>query len=801
KTGSLNTNAVNTYTGSTTIDSGAFLILSGGGSIAASSVVTDNGIFDISGTAAGTSIQSLAGSGGVSVGAQTLTLTNASGTFSGVIQDAGFSPGTGGGLTIAGGTETLSGANTYTGPTAITAGTLRAGAVNTFSAASGVTVSGGATLDLASFSQTIGSLAGAGNVTLGSATLTTNNAVTTNFAGVISGTGGLTKTGAGTQILSGANTYTGPTAINTGTLQAGIANALSSATDVTVAGGATFDLNGFNQTIGSLAGAGNVTLGAGTLSTNANNATTTFSGAISGTGGLTKIGIGTLFLTGVSTYTGPTLVNGGVLSVNGTLASAVTVNAGGTLKGTGTVAGVSAASGGTVAPGNSIGTLNVAGPVSFAAGSFYEVEVNASGQSDLIAATGAATLSGGTVEVLAAPGAYGVSTTYTILTASSVTGTFANVTTNNAFFLPSLAYTPTEVDLTLQSAATLAQTPNQIAVANAIQANPGVLGSAIGALPVAQIPAAFDATSGEIHASVRSALLETGDVLRNAVLTRLHDGQDTGVWGRLFGTWGGIDGDGNAAHLDTNFSGLTVGADTAFDGGFRAGGEVGYGQVEGFIGDSRASSLGSDSFHVGGYGSYSDGPFSLNAGVIGSWGTVRTVRAVGFGSFRDTDRANQSSSTTQVFGEAAYDVPLDNVDLTPFLNGGWVEASTDAFTESGGVAALTGADGVSDETFMTLGARLSTDIALPGGGDIAPTAVVGWLHRFSGLLPARSLAFVATGQGFTVLGVPLDEDQAVIDAGVVAHPMPGATITLGYQGILGDRVTDNGLQLSVAWAL
>jgi outer membrane autotransporter protein len=507
-----------------------------------------------------------------------------------------------------------------------------------------------------------------------------------------------------------------------------------------------------------------------------------------------------LFLTGVSTYTGVTLVNGGILSVNGTLASAVTVNAPGTLKGTGTVGGAALGSGAIVAPGNSIGTLHVAGNVSFGAGSTYQVEVNAVGQSDLIAATGTATLSGGIVQVLAAPGTYGATTTYVILTASSVTGTFAGVTSSSAFFLPALIYKPAEVDLTLQSAATFAQTPNQIAVGNAIQANPGVLGAAIGALPVGQIPAAFDATSGEIHASVRSALLEDGQTLRNTVLTRLHDAQGSGVWGRLFGTWGGIDGDGNAARLDTNFSGLTVGADTTFgSSGVRGGVEAGYGQVQGFIGGARNSSLGSDSFHAGIYGGYGDGPFSLNGGVIGSWGTVRTVRAIGFGSFSDTDRANQSSRTSQAFGEAAYDVPLDNFDLVPFINGGWIEASTGAFTESGGVAALSGTHGVSDETFMTLGARLSTDIALPGGGDIAPNVSAGWQHGFRGLLPARSLAFISSGAGFTVLGVPLDQDEAVIDAGVTAHPAPGATISLGYQGILSERVTDNGLQLSVAW--
>jgi outer membrane autotransporter protein len=114
---------------------------------------------------------------------------------------------------------------------------------------------------------------------------------------------------------------------------------------------------------------------------------------------------------------------------------------------------------------------------------------------------------------------------------------------------------------------------------------------------------------------------------------------------------------------------------------------------------------------------------------------------------------------------------------------------------------LSGVHAVSDETFTTLGARLSTDIVLPGDGDIAPTLSVGWLHSFRGLVPARSLTFVTTGVGFTVLGVPLDEDQAVFDAGVVAHPMPGATITLGYHGLFGARVTSNGLQLSVAWEL
>jgi autotransporter-associated beta strand protein len=132
QSGTFGFGSANTYTGATTIDSGATLQLQGAGSIATSSVVADNGTFDISGTTSGTSIKNLTGSGGVSLGAQTLTITNAAGTLSGVIADGGQFGGTGGGLTIAGGTETLSATNTFTGTTTINGGaTLQLGAGGT----------------------------------------------------------------------------------------------------------------------------------------------------------------------------------------------------------------------------------------------------------------------------------------------------------------------------------------------------------------------------------------------------------------------------------------------------------------------------------------------------------------------------------------------------------------------------------------------------------------------------------------------------------------------------------------------
>jgi outer membrane autotransporter protein len=118
--GTLQLTAINTYTGATTIDAGT-LSLMGAGSIAESSKVVANGTFDIASiTPTGTSINSLSGSntGIVTLGAKTLTLTNANDTFAGAIQGPG-------GLTLSGGNQSLTGVSNYTGGTTVSGGGLR----------------------------------------------------------------------------------------------------------------------------------------------------------------------------------------------------------------------------------------------------------------------------------------------------------------------------------------------------------------------------------------------------------------------------------------------------------------------------------------------------------------------------------------------------------------------------------------------------------------------------------------------------------------------------------------------------
>jgi autotransporter-associated beta strand protein len=148
-------------------------------------------------------------------------------------------------------------------------------------------------------------------------------------------------------------------------------------------------------TIGSLEGSGIVFLGNNNLTVGSRNNSTLFSGVIQDGGSLTKIGPGTLTLSGVNTYTGATTANAGKLAVNGSIMSAVTVNSGGTLGGSGTTGSVTVSSGGTGAPGGSQ-TLHINGNYAQNANGLLKVEVvgtdpNASGRLNI---TGSATVNG-----------------------------------------------------------------------------------------------------------------------------------------------------------------------------------------------------------------------------------------------------------------------------------------------------------------------------------------------------------------------------------------------------------------------
>ncbi|MEJ8856977.1 autotransporter outer membrane beta-barrel domain-containing protein [Variovorax robiniae] len=263
-------------------------------------------------------VGSVSGAGNIFLGSSSLTLgaLGKADTISGVIAD-GFSPQlqaylaengldppplSGGSLIKTGtGTLTLTGANTYTGGTTIAAGTLQVG-------------SGGTT----------GSLVG--NI-VDNAALVFNRSDALSFGGVISGTGSVTKNGAGTLTLTATNTYTGATIINQGVLAFSNPGNLGTLGNPIVFNGGTLRYLAASSFIGR-----SVSLLAGSGTVDTNGFSVEYRGVASGAGSMTKIGAGTLSLTGTNTYTGGTIINGGTLQVglggtSGSLAGNIANNA------------------------------------------------------------------------------------------------------------------------------------------------------------------------------------------------------------------------------------------------------------------------------------------------------------------------------------------------------------------------------------------------------------------------------------------------------------------------------------------
>ena len=372
-------NAGNSYTGGTTISGGTLSIGTAAHlGNASSALVFDGGTLQITGTA----ITSFVGTGNVG---RTVSLTsgktvgldinNASNTF---IADQVLNQGAGG-LTKAGaGILQLSQTNTYTGSTAINAGTL--------------SITGSGSLGSGTYA---GAIANAG-------TLIFSSSADQTLSGTISGSGSLTKnTNTSTLTLSAANTFSGLTTVTVGTLTLTNALALQNSALFTTTGTSTLSGITGGLTIGGLSGSRDLgsadvlsgytdNISALTLNTAAAGPFT-YSGVISnGTGSmsLTKTGTGTQVLTGINTYSGATNLNAGTLTLSGTgsiLLSSITLNGGG-LNLTNT------------APETGAGRVNDTSVITSNGGGISYA--NTSGANTYTETLGAVTLNGGNLDVV-----------------------------------------------------------------------------------------------------------------------------------------------------------------------------------------------------------------------------------------------------------------------------------------------------------------------------------------------------------------------------------------------------------------
>ncbi|MGK8184914.1 autotransporter outer membrane beta-barrel domain-containing protein [Serratia nematodiphila] len=550
-----------------------------------------------------------------------------------------------------------------------------------------------------------------------------------------------------------------------------------------------------------------------------------WSNDISGHGGLTKQGIGTLVLTGNNTYAGPTLVNQGRLAINGSVTSDVSVQNGGIVGGSGTVGSLTARRGGTVAPGNSIGTLNVAGNVSFEPGSRYAVEVGPNGQSDRIQSSGAATIGGGEVAVTLENSSNLLTQSevrsllgqqYTILSAQQgVSGQFDAVAPNYLFLGTGLSYQPNGVTLSVgrngTSFASVAQTANEraaAAAADALAAGNPVYESLLSSGSAGEARQAFRQLSGQIHADIASALVNDSRYLREALNGRLRQAEglasssaikadEDGAWAQLLGAWDHASGDANATGYQASTYGVLVGLDSAAAADWRLGVATGYTRTS--LHGGYGSKADSDNYHLAAYGDKQFGALALRGGAGYTWHRIDTKRSVNYGMQSDRDTAKYSARTEQLFAEAGYSVKGEWLNLEPFVNLAYVNFENNGIAESGGAAALRGDKQHTDATVSTLGLRADTEWQVSPGTTVALRSELGWQHQYGGLERGTGLRFNGGNAPFVVDSVPVSRDGMVLKAGAEVAVNENATLSLGYGGLLSQNHQDNSVNAGFTW--
>lgn len=584
----------------------------------------------------------------------------------------------------------------------------------------------------------------------------------------IGGPGKLTKSGIGWLRLSGDNTFNGAI-VREGVLELDGVNALTASLDVT---GGQFLLNGTlrDMSFNSIGGSSRVTA----------------SGVLDNT---------------------DLTISGGVVSFNGVQTGGSTlVGAKGALQGIGRLGDTRVE--GIIAPGNSIGTLTIDGDYAQTASGIYLAELAPGSRSDMLHVTGTATLDG-TLKALPEVGTYYLGEQFNFLQADGgVNGRFATLdfSSFSPFLKFNLGYGANGVQINVargNALASAAVTANQRGVATSADSlgiNQG-LPKPLTQLFPAQVGAALDALSGELHAATPMALVESSRYLRDAALSRsvgarapgAGDAAATGAWVQAIGGSGKLDGDANAARTQSNTSGLLVGADHRFAGGWQVGGLIGTGRTDSKQAQGRRARAEIDNTHLGAYVGNQWGGFGLRAGLGYTRHEVDSRRELAFAGFQDALTARYDAKTRQLFVEGAYRIGGAEAGLEPYLQLARVEVDVDGVNEQGGAAALHGNVADTRTTIGTAGVRFDRGLKTAWQQE-------SWLHvrggvgyrRASGDRNQVANLALAGGSGYTVSGAAIADHAVVAELGLSAWLSPRNQLELGYNGQFGSESRDHG---------
>ena len=664
-------------------------------------------------------------------------------------------------------TLVLRGNNTFTGGVYVIDGTVRVESDSALGTGT-LTLPGAVTLDLGE------------DVTIDNQVLLQNNVFfhvesgTATMSGSIEQGGGFEKTGVGRLILSGTSSHTGGTTVSGGILQGNTDNLQG---DIVNDGILIFDQEGVGA----------------------------YSGVISGSGSVTKVGANLLVMSGNNTYTGPTSVDIGEVRVEGSLVSDVTIGVAGVLSGNGTTGSVT--NEGLLQPGvGDVGELQVDGYAQNATGTL-EIDINDGGtvpgvNNDHLDVVGPAAVTG-TLNVNAAPGSYTTGTQYVILSAGGgVTGVFTSVTDNLSLFDVSAIYNVNDITIELQRILALRDvgtTANQQAVGGALDnialsATGGLqtLINDLGSASTADQQRGLSQLSGEGYGTMQTIGIQSGIQFQNSVTDRLtnngnfltsaggslvsadlaeedvwlvsaRDQTQRRGWLQGFGTSAQISGDGNAAGSDYRQGGVAVGLDLGSD----ETGVVGVSNGNSFLsfGQDNGSFGNMNSHHFGLYGMRQMDPLYVLGSTSYGYSDIDMTRTVPGGTVQGSPVAHQIGA----YAETGLSLDGSVVRIQPLVALQYQLFSQQSFSETGGPGALNVAGQQANSLRTHLGARMSFSELQDSSGRLwTPYVHARWVAELldDDRLVNASIIGAPAGGSFVTAGNGLGRHFAVIGTGM-----------------------------------
>lgn len=692
----------------------------------------------------------------------------------------------------------------------------------------------------------------------GCRTISVENTAGLFITGTLSGSVGVEKIGSGMLSLSGSNNYTGGTLISGGTVSINSDVSLGSIPEFT-------ELNllfsGQGGTLQIAPSSGTVTLDShrvilidsgatAVIDTNGAAQSLVISGTVGGGGALTKIGAGTLFVSGITSYTGGTVVQNGGLVVDGSLGGNVAV-LGGVLGGHGFIGG-NVLNQSIVSPGNSPGTLTIAGNYTQSSTGALLIQIGSPTAHDKLLVGGNVAL-GGTLQVSLLDGyrpAKGNSFEFITLTgAGAISGSFGSIQ-NDTLLRFTLQYGSTGVSL-IASQGLFADvpglTPNQLSVAkrlDSIADNPrmAALVNYLNGVPETAIPGKlekimptdlipmFDASIAtaqtqafnlqrrmeEIRGGAKG-FSASGLNLSDSHGTRSYNGNSNGTDGKrlidkdgkelspapISDRWGFfingsgelVDQESTAIARGTDFTtgGITTGADYRLGDHAAVGLTTGYASTTGNGRTDGAVKI--DSGKLGLYGTVFGRGFFLNGVVGGGLNNYDTKRDTIGGNARG-DATGKDFSALLGTG---YTYRKGGLSVGPIASLRYSWVGIDGFTEHGSLAPLRISD--QSEASLKSTAGLQTSYAFQLGKTIVtPQVRAQWQHEY--LDTARGIgASFLPGGAFTVHGPEIGRDSLLLDLGTSVQLTQSVGVYAFYTGNLGGKnytshAINGGLQLS-----